>query len=259
MQTLELNAFARASRPSYLAPMPSRHTEGGTLVKILLISDDDSLRKHLPTALQAWEFSVETADERTGNRRARTAKHDAIVLDIAARDDEKILWIEDWRRRDVSAKVLVLLDPTIRAEERVRCLELGADDFLMKPFEEDELQARLWAFLRARKRHASESYRIHDLEIEPDSLSVRRDGRLIQCTPREFDVLKLLIENRGKVVTRTAILEHLYPHATDERHSNVVDVYVSYLRKKIDGGSRNRLILTRWGQGYEFRGDDGAE
>ncbi len=259
MQTLELNAFSFASQQSFLPPMPSLHTDGGLLVKILLISSDASLRKHMPVALEDWQFAVETTDERSGNRRARMAKHDAIVLDIESAHDDKIGWIAEWRQRGLMSKVLVLLEPSIRAEDRIRCLNLGADDFLMKPFKDDELQARLWAFLRARKHPSSEAYRIHDLEIDPVSLSVRRDGRLIQCTPREFDVLQLLIENRGKVVKRSMILQHLYPHATaDERHSNVVDVYVSYLRKKIDDGARNRLILTRWGQGYEFLGDDGS-
>lgn len=234
-------------------PAVANHSaQGEPIVKLLLISDDGALKKALPDDLRERGFTIDTAHSQIGNRRGRTGKHEAIVLDIESASDTKLSWIGAWRRRGIGAKVLILLPATIEPQERVRCLELGADDFLTKPFETDELEARLLAFRRRRNGDATEVYRIHDMEIDPSRATVRRDGKAISLTAREFELLQYLIEHRGQIVRRREILDHLYRHLRDPRQSNVVDVYISYLRRKLDRDSKRPLIVTRWGEGYEF-------
>lgn len=243
------------ARTAFGAPGPFAHPEGGPLVKILLVSEDPELRSDLPAALADSEFLVEATEDRLGNRRARTARHEAIVLDVASPDDGKIHWIADWRQRGIASKVLLLFSESIRADECLRCLEMGGDDFLRKPFQSDELEARLWVLLRDLRKSAG-IYRVDELEVDPSRLTVRRDSKLIRLTAREFALLQFLIQRRGQVLPRAAIVQHLYQHLGGARPSNVVDVHVSNLRKKIDGGFVRPLILTRWGQGYEFRGPE---
>ncbi len=224
-------------------------------MKILLISDESSVLEELPGELSECGFAVDTADEATGDSIARAGSYGAVVLDLESAEDDKLAWVTKWRRRGLKSKVLVLLDDSICAEDRVRCVRLGADDFLMKPFTNDDLKARLWTLMRKQKKKEPAIERIHDLELDASQWSVRRRGQEIQLTQREFSLLQFLIQHQGKIVTRTMILEHLYHHLDPERRSNVVDVYVSYLRKKIDIDPDYPLIVTHWGKGYEFLRD----
>jgi DNA-binding response OmpR family regulator len=136
----------------------------------------------------------------------------------------------------------------------VKGLDSGADDYLTKPFNFDELLARLRALVRRGHQVKDPVLRIHDLEIDTAAHTVKRKGQDIHLTPREYALLEFLAFHRGEVVSRSMIWEHLY-NEEDENTSNVVDVYIRYLRNKIDKGFEPPLILTKWGEGYHLRGE----
>jgi DNA-binding response OmpR family regulator len=140
-------------------------------------------------------------------------------------------------------------------DDKVAGLDSGADDYLTKPFEFDELLARVRALVRRGHGTKNPILRTHDLAIDTATRTVTRAGRSIPLTPREYALLEFLAFHLGKVVTRSMVWEHLYDEH-DETTSNVVDVYIRYLRNKIDRGFDPPLILTRWGEGYVLRADD---
>jgi DNA-binding response OmpR family regulator len=135
--------------------------------------------------------------------------------------------------------------------ERVSCLDAGADDYLTKPFSFSELSARVRALMRRKSRPVQTLLRADDLEVDCILRTVRRSGKDIDLTPREFSLLEYLMRNSGRRVTRSDIIENVWKMAPDTP-TNVVDVYVNYLRRKIDYGHRVKLIRTVRGVGYEF-------
>jgi DNA-binding response OmpR family regulator len=205
--------------------------------------------------LEEEGFAVDTAlDGEEGAYKAQTADYDVIILDLMLPKEDGLSLLQRWRRAGMKSHVLVL---TARSgiEDKVRGLNLGADDYLTKPFELEELLARLRALVRRGHQVKDPVMRVHDLEIDTASRSVKRGGQSVHLTPREYALLEFLAFHRGKVVTRSMIWEHLYDEH-DESTSNVVDVYIRYLRNKIDKAFDQPLILTRWGEGYMLRGDE---
>jgi DNA-binding response OmpR family regulator len=224
-------------------------------VRVLLIEDQKLLVRALKQGLEEEGFAVDTAhDGEEGDYKANTAEYDVIILDLMLPKIDGLTLLQRWRRNGLSTHVLVL---TARdtLEDKVRGLDLGADDYLTKPFKLEELIARLRALIRRTHQVKDPVLRIHDLEIDTAARTVKRAGQPIHLTPREYALLEFLAFHRGKVVTRTMIWEHLYDEH-DENTSNVVDVYIRYLRNKIDKGFDPPLILTRWGEGYLLRGDE---
>jgi DNA-binding response OmpR family regulator len=203
--------------------------------------------------LEQQGFIVETAGEEDADPSVRTHSHDAVVLDLPLCRHDALDWLRKWREGGTRTPVLALLPPD-KMSERIAMLDGGADGILTKPFEVDELLARLRALLRRSSPNKTPVHRVYDLEIDPNSRTVKRGGRNIRLTPREFALLQFLAHHRGKVVSRSMIFEHLYDQNT-ENNSNVVDVFIRYLRTKIDQGFEPRLILTRWGKGYLLRGE----
>jgi two-component system, OmpR family, response regulator len=224
-------------------------------VRVLLVEDHKPLVRALRQGLEEEGLAVDVAmDGEEADFKARTAEYDAIVLDIMLPKKDGLTLLKEWRQSGLKAHVIML---TARGtlEDKVRGLDSGADDYLTKPFELEELLARLRALLRRGHEIKDPIIRAHDLEIDTATRTVKRAGQAIHLTPREYALLQFLAFHRGRVVSRTMIWEHLYDEH-DENTSNVVDVYIRYLRNKIDKGFEPQLILTRWGEGYLLRGDD---
>jgi DNA-binding response OmpR family regulator len=224
-------------------------------VRVLLVEDHKPLVRALRQGLEEEGLAVDVAlDGEEADYKARTAEYDAIVLDIMLPKKDGLTLLKGWRKAGMKTHVLML---TARGtlDDKVRGLDTGADDYLTKPFELEELLARLRALIRRGHEVKDPIIRVHDLEIDTAARTVKRAGQPIHLTPREYSLLQFLAFHRGRVVSRTMIWEHLYDEH-DESTSNVVDVYIRYLRNKIDKGFEPPLILTRWGEGYVLRGDD---
>ncbi|MFO0967381.1 MAG: response regulator transcription factor [Gemmataceae bacterium] len=225
-------------------------------MRVLLVEDHKPLLKALKRGLEEEGFAVDTAEDgEEGDYKARTASYDVVVLDVMLPKMDGLTLLKEWRRTGVKTHVLMLTAKDTTAD-KVTGLDLGADDYLTKPFQLEELLARLRALIRRSHQVKDPILRIHDLEIDTAARTVRRAGQAIHLTPREYALLQFLAFHRGKVVTRSMIWEHLYDEY-DENTSNVVDVYIRYLRTKIDKGFHPPLILTRWGEGYMLRGEEG--
>ena len=224
-------------------------------MRVLLIEDHKPMIRALKRGLEEEGFAVDTAEDGDeGDYKARTANYDVIILDLMLPKKDGLSLLKDWRRSGMNTHVLCL---TARdtLEDKVNGLDLGADDYLTKPFQLEELMARMRALIRRGHQVKDPILRVYDLEIDTAARTVKRGGQSIHLTPREYALLQFLAFHRGKVVSRSMIWEHLYDEH-DENTSNVVDVYIRYLRTKIDKGFEPPLILTRWGEGYMLRGEE---
>jgi DNA-binding response OmpR family regulator len=221
---------------------------------VLLIVDFPPVVRALKLGLLEEGYTVDVAaDSQLGFQRAWQEPYDVIILDLMA-SQEGLALLKQWRQGGLDTPVLALTAPD-RFEDKIRSLDWGADDCLTKPFEFEELLARLRALARRSTSAPDCVLRVADLEINTAVRSVKRSGQPIYLTPREFSLLQFLAVHKGKVVSRSMIRENLYSDQT-ETFSNVVDVYIRYLRNKIDKGFNRPLILTRWGQGYLLRGEE---
>jgi DNA-binding response OmpR family regulator len=224
-------------------------------VKVLLVEDHKPLVRALKQGLEEEGFAVDIAyDGEEGKYKATTATYDVIVLDLMLPKIDGLTLLHDVRKQGVTTHVLILTAKGA-LDDKVKGLDLGADDYLTKPFELGELLARLRALVRRSHQVKNPLIKVHDLEIDTAARIARRGGKSIHLTPREYALLEFLAFHQGRVVTRTMIWEHLYDEH-DENTSNVVDVYIRYLRNKIDKGFDPPLILTRWGEGYMLRGNE---
>jgi DNA-binding response OmpR family regulator len=224
-------------------------------MRVLLVEDHKPMVRALRQGLEEEGFAVDVAmDGEEADYKARTANYDLIILDVMLPKEDGLSLLQKWRRAGITTHVLVL---TARGaiEDKVKGLDLGADDYLTKPFQWEELLARLRALIRRGHQVKDPTLRVYDLEIDTAARTVKRAGQEIHLTPREYALLQFLAFHRGKVVSRSMIWEHLYDEH-DENTSNVVDVYIRYLRTKIDKGFDPPLILTRWGEGYLLRGEE---
>lgn len=218
-------------------------------MRILIAEDHPNLARSLADGLREEGYAVDlTQDGNEALHLAQTNPYDGIVLDIMLPGKDGWTILKTLRQRNINIPVLCL---TARdgVEDRVKGLDLGADDYLVKPFAWTELTARVRAMIRRGHGKKSAILRTNDLEIDTATKAVRRGGTPIALSAREFSLLEYLAHRKGQVVSRTDIWEHLYDQH-DEAASNVVDVYIGYLRAKIDKDFPLKLIQTRRGQGY---------
>lgn len=175
---------------------------------------------------------------------------DIVVLDLSLSDFGGLEAMGKWQRRWPECCLLVLSTANT-VEDRVAALNAGADDFMGKPFAVEELVARVQAMVRRRSRTVHDVYTFEDLEINRITHQVNRGGRFIELSPKEYALLEFLLRNHGRPVSRATIIEQVWRMHSDSI-TNVVDVYVNYLRRKIDAGSEHPLIRTVRGVGYQI-------
>jgi len=218
-------------------------------MRILLIEDYEPVRKSVAQGLRDRGFAVDaTGDGEEGLWYARSNEYDAIILDLMLPKLDGLTLLRRLREQENPVHVLIL---TARdtVDDRVQGLNLGADDYLVKPFAFEELLARVCALVRRKYEAKSPVIRVADLEIDTVAGTVRRAGRRVSLTPHEYALLKFLALQAGVPLSRTQIWEHLYDFAADP-NSNVIDVHIGRLRRKLESGGQPRLIHTRRGLGY---------
>ena len=224
-------------------------------MRVLVVEDDPKLAGVLKQGLKEQGFAVDVAGEAaTGLEFALAAEYDALLLDVLLPGKDGFHLLQELRRRGRGVPVLVLTSRS-SVEDRVRGLDLGADDYLSKPFDFAELLARLRAITRRPPVEPRTVLAIADLELDLSSREVTRAGKRIDVTAKEFALLEYLLRKKGVVVTRGMILDHVWDM---DYHggSNLVEVYINYLRRKIDQDFEPKLIQTVRGAGYVLRADE---
>jgi two-component system copper resistance phosphate regulon response regulator CusR len=218
-------------------------------MRILVAEDHPSLARSIADGLRDEGYAVDlTFDGNEALHLAASNPYDAVVLDVMLPGKDGFTIIQTLRRRDVRTPILCL---TARdgVTDRVKGLDVGADDYLVKPFAWEELLARVRSLVRRGHGQRSATIAVGDLEIDTARKSARRGDATIELSAREYALLEYLAHRQGQVVSRSDIWAHLYDQH-DETTSNVVDVYIGYLRNKIDRDFPTKLIHTRRGQGY---------
>jgi DNA-binding response OmpR family regulator len=222
-------------------------------VKVLVVEDEEKIAQFLRKGLTEKGYSVEAVkDTDAALDRLSAGAYDLIILDLllpGSRDGLELC--RELRTRGVRSKILML---TARdtIENKIEGLDAGADDYLVKPFSFRELLARLRALLRRTEIEEPGPIAFGDVTYDPESREVEREGERIRLTAREGALFELLLRRRGKVVSRSEIQARIWEDSFD-LSTNIIDVYINALRKKIDGGEREKMIQTVRGVGYRLR------
>jgi len=221
-------------------------------MRILVVEDERKVASFIKRGLEEEGYAVDVAaDGDEGLAMGLQDIYDVIVLDIRLPKLDGLQVLKGLRQEKVMTPVLLL---TVRAtiEDKVLGLDAGADDYLTKPFAFQELVARVRALLRRRPAADPAVLQVADLVLDPARRSVSRGGEKIELTPREFALLDYFMRHPGRVLTRTMIAEHVWDYDFDTS-TNVIDVYVNYLRRKIDAGREPKLLHTVRGVGYVLK------
>jgi heavy metal response regulator len=222
-------------------------------MRILVVEDDEKIASFVKKGLQQAGFAVDqTGNGEDGLFLAQTEPYDAAVIDVMLPGLDGLSIIAEMRKAQIATPVIIL-SAKHSVEDRVRGLQTGSDDYLVKPFTFSELLARVHALIR-RSTQASEPTRLSVGELSMDLIKreVVRSGQKIELQPREFSLLEYLMRQPGRVVSKTTILEHIWNYHFDPQ-TNVVDVLVCRLRNKVDKGYSQKLITTIRGVGYAIK------
>jgi heavy metal response regulator len=221
-------------------------------MRILVVEDERKVASFIQRGLEAEHYTVDVAhDGDTGLARASEGHYDLLILDLLLPGRDGAAVLRELRARRHTLPILLL---TARAAvtDKVRGLDLGADDYLTKPFEFAELLARVRALLRRGAAAPAPILSLADLALDPATREVTRGGRRIELTAREFALLEFLLRNPGRVLSRAIIAQHVWGVSFDT-FTNVIDVYVNYLRRKIDADFEPKLLHTVRGAGYVLK------
>lgn len=224
-------------------------------MRILVAEDEKDMNRLISRALEKEGYGVDSCyDGEEAMEYLESADYDGAVLDIMMPKKDGYQIVKELRQKGDDTPVIFLTARDSIAD-RVKGLDLGADDYLIKPFDFDELLARIRVMTRRKTGQKTSTMIIGDLIIDTASQQVSRGGRNIELSAREYAILKYMALNKGRVLSREQIEDHVW-NFDYEGGSNVVDVYISYLRKKIDGSSEEKLIHTTWGRGWVLREAD---
>jgi DNA-binding response OmpR family regulator len=222
-------------------------------MRILVAEDDAPLADFLCQQLQQEQFSVQVvSDGIAAQQLASDQSYDLVLLDLTLPGAQGLDVLRVIRSKKPDLPVLIVTGAN-KVEERVRGLDAGADDYVAKPFDFSELSARIRAVLRRGSRSQRAVLQIEDLQLDRMAHAVRRGGHELALSPKEFALLELLMRNEGRPVSRAAIIAEVWKLNLDTM-TNVVDVYINYLRRKVDFGSDRTLIRTIRGVGYQIGG-----
>jgi len=224
-------------------------------VRLLVIEDDDKIASFIVNGLKQAGFATEhSANGKDGLHRASTEHYDAAVVDLMLPQLDGLSLIEELRRQEINTPVLIL-SAKRSVDDRVKGLQAGGDDYMVKPFAFSELLARVQALLRRATGNAAAEpsrMKIGDLSMNLLSREVVRGGETLDLQAREFALLEYLMRNAGRVVSKTMILEHVWDYGFDPQ-TNVVDVLVCRLRNKVDKNFAEKMIHTIRGVGYVLK------
>jgi heavy metal response regulator len=226
-------------------------------MRILLVEDESKVAGFVKRGLVAERYAVDiAADGKLGLEFAMSFQYDLIILDLMLPGLDGNTVLKRIRAVDTKVPVLIL---TARdaVQDKVSNFEAGADDYLTKPFAFAELQVRVKALLRRGPVNRASTVRLRDLELDRLSQQVKRAGRRIELTTKEYSLLEYLMSNAGRVLSRNMIIEHVWDESFDGL-TNVVDVYIRHLRKKVDDSHECKLIHTVRGVGYAVRDESEA-
>src|SRR3984957_9035615 len=253
-------ATARLERPSCLASKLRVFKNEASLIdamRVLIAQDDPALATFVKKGLEAEHYAVDiTHDGEQAKTMATELDYDLFMLDLNLPGVDGVAILRHLRPRKPSMPILVLTSRN-KVEDRVQCLDLGADDYMGKPFSFSELSARIRALLRRSHLPAASVLTVADLKLDRGERRVERASKRIELTSKEFGLLEYLMLNAGRRVSRTMIIEHVWNLSFDTG-TNVIDVYVNYLRRKVDNGFGRRLIHTVRGVGYELSATDSS-
>ncbi len=225
----------------------------GPIMKILVIEDETKVASFIKKGLEQSGYEADVAaDGEEGYRKFCSGEYDLILLDLML-PKKSGLDLIPLIRKQKTAIPIIAVTAKAAVEDRVQGLNLGCDDYIVKPFAFAELLARIQAHVRRGTALGAVELRAADLVLDPLKRKVTREGKVIELSNKEFSLLEYLMRNKDQIVTRNMIVENVWD-ASFDNFTNVVDVYINYLRNKVDRGFEPRLIHTVRGVGYSLRG-----